>query len=117
MLAMFSSRTTLLAPVLVLLALVMRVTAYYPQGFITVPANGTAITPGEPFDFKFNTRGDYCVSSYNFTVYLFTQVPSPNMFFIGEENQFASGLYIGRYRQATSGTFIETGCLRRTWKD
>ncbi|TDL22591.1 hypothetical protein BD410DRAFT_722675 [Rickenella mellea] len=48
---------------------VLSVTAY---GTINAPANGTAIAPGASFDFSYSVHADYCVSSYNFTVWLFT---------------------------------------------
>ncbi|KIK57256.1 hypothetical protein GYMLUDRAFT_229565 [Collybiopsis luxurians FD-317 M1] len=44
---------------------------------IILPENGAKIAPGAQFAFKYNSIADYSVSSYNFTVVLFTQPPSP----------------------------------------
>ena len=64
---------------------------YFPQGTISNPANGTVIMPGQTFDFLYNPRGDYCLSSYNITVWLLTSPPSSVL------AGTATGHYFGRY--------------------
>jgi hypothetical protein len=76
--------------------------AYYPQGSITSPANGTAIQPGQPFNFTYHTRGDYCTSSFNYTVYLLTTDPATAR--LGDENVFGYGEFIGRYTSSSIGS-------------
>ncbi|KAI0043178.1 hypothetical protein FA95DRAFT_1499037 [Auriscalpium vulgare] len=51
--------------------------ADYTQGVITAPVNGTAIAPGQAFAFAYNIHGDYCISSYEFHVWLVTDSPAP----------------------------------------
>jgi len=105
---MTSQRTSIFAPLLVLLAIVAHALAYYPQGSITVPANGTKITPGQAFNFTYNIRSDYCVSSYNYTVFLFTAVPTGASLFIGPDNQVFTGHTFGRF----SGAQYPCACFR-----
>jgi hypothetical protein len=69
---------------------------YFPQGTISSPANGTAIAPGAAFDFKYNTRGDYCMSSFNFTVWLATSPPNGGF---GPETNLLTGVYLGRFSE------------------
>lgn len=64
---------------------------YFPQGTISSPVNGTVIMPGQSFDFLYNARGDYCLSSYNITVWLLTSAPSSIV------DGTATGHYFGRY--------------------
>ncbi|KAH7921322.1 hypothetical protein BV22DRAFT_1072503 [Leucogyrophana mollusca] len=63
-------------------------------GTITSPAIGTAIAPGAAFDFSYNTRADYGISSYNFTVWLWTGMPTAM-----SSQQFATGHYFGRFAE------------------
>ncbi|EIN12882.1 hypothetical protein PUNSTDRAFT_60385 [Punctularia strigosozonata HHB-11173 SS5] len=97
--------TTLLLPLLSLVNFAASTPVlterYYPQGTITSPANGTAIAPGAPFDFKYNARGDYCLSSYNFTVWLATEPPTGG---IGPDTSFMTGHYFGRFSQESYPT-------------
>ncbi|KAL0580642.1 hypothetical protein V5O48_001372 [Marasmius crinis-equi] len=44
---------------------------------IIAPANGTRIKPGVSFPFKYQSISDYGVTSYNYTVWLLTQPPTP----------------------------------------
>jgi hypothetical protein len=81
--------------------------AYYPHGYITAPLNGTALAPGQRFNFTYNVRSDYCVSSFNYTVWLFTSIPS-GLSFIGPDNQVATGAYLGRYANSNSGELSST---------
>ncbi|PAV16819.1 hypothetical protein PNOK_0688300 [Pyrrhoderma noxium] len=67
---------------------------YFPQGTISSPANGTIILPGQSFDFYYNQRGDYCLSSYNFSVWLLTSPPGSSM--IGDDSTM-TGHYFGRF--------------------
>lgn len=71
------------------------VSAYYPQGFITQPANGTHIAPGQAFNFTYNIRADYCTSSYNYTVWLLTSDPSTIT------TLAPRGKYLGRFAGAS----------------
>ena len=64
------------------------------SGFIA-PAAGTVISPGANFDFKWDTMADYGRSSYNFTVFLFTQLPTG----LPPSETWASGYYLGRYAE------------------
>ncbi|KZT41232.1 hypothetical protein SISSUDRAFT_960182, partial [Sistotremastrum suecicum HHB10207 ss-3] len=69
--------------------------AYYPQGSITVPANGTHIAPGETFNFTYNGRGDYCLSSFAYSVVLLTSPPDSLL------TLTTTGHYFGRFNSAT----------------
>ncbi|KAJ7147054.1 hypothetical protein C8R43DRAFT_890087 [Mycena crocata] len=60
---------------------------------ILLPAKGSAIAPNASFPFKYHSIADYGVSSYNFSVWLFT---SPPRFFEPSES-FAAGYHFGRY--------------------
>ncbi|KAJ3752128.1 hypothetical protein EV360DRAFT_9553, partial [Lentinula raphanica] len=42
---------------------------------IMSPANGTRIAPGQLFRFEYQSIAEYSVSSYNYTVILFTELP------------------------------------------
>ncbi|KAJ7286243.1 hypothetical protein C8J57DRAFT_1169018 [Mycena rebaudengoi] len=46
-------------------------------GTISSPVEGQKIAPGEEFDFSYNTMADYGISSYNFNVYVVTEMPTP----------------------------------------
>ncbi|KAF9267336.1 hypothetical protein L218DRAFT_894502 [Marasmius fiardii PR-910] len=63
------------------------------SGVIVKPASGTVIAPGQTFDFLYDTKADYGISSYNFDVYLFTSKPSG--FAVDED--WATGHYYGRW--------------------
>lgn len=77
------------------------------QGTITSPANGTHIAPGAAFDFLYNARGDYCISSYNYTVWLLTSSPST----IGLYSNSMTGHYFGRFSDANSGECHEVASV------
>jgi hypothetical protein len=62
-------------------------------GIIAAPANGTVIAPGASFDFHYTTRADYGISSYNYTVWLFTSLPTS----IAPSDSFATGYFFGRF--------------------
>ncbi|CCM03550.1 uncharacterized protein FIBRA_05686 [Fibroporia radiculosa] len=62
-------------------------------GTISAPAPYTVITPGGIFDFFYNINADYCKSSYAYSVYLATELPTS----MSPSNQFMSGYYFGRY--------------------
>ncbi|KAJ7147058.1 hypothetical protein C8R43DRAFT_1011686 [Mycena crocata] len=61
---------------------------------ILKPADGTHIAPGDGFDFSYSSIADYGVSSYNYTVYLFTSPPS-----LGYGENLATGHNFGRFAQ------------------
>ncbi|KAK0471547.1 hypothetical protein IW261DRAFT_1344343, partial [Armillaria novae-zelandiae] len=60
---------------------------------ITAPANGTVIMPGESFAFSYDPMADYGVSTYNYTVFLFTKLPSS----LYSSTEWSSGHYFGRF--------------------
>ncbi|KAH7912536.1 hypothetical protein BJ138DRAFT_776434 [Hygrophoropsis aurantiaca] len=62
-------------------------------GTISSPPDGSAIAPGANFDFSYNTRADYGISSYNYTVWLWSSLPG------GVSQQFATGHYFGRFSE------------------
>ncbi|KAK0448904.1 uncharacterized protein EV420DRAFT_1566089 [Desarmillaria tabescens] len=62
-------------------------------GVITAPANGTVIMPGESFAFSYDAMADYSVSTYNYTVFLFTKLPSS----LFSSTEWSSGHYFGRF--------------------
>ncbi|TFK52589.1 hypothetical protein OE88DRAFT_1421949 [Heliocybe sulcata] len=66
------------------------------QGTIVSPAPGDTISPGQAFDFKYNTMADYGSSSYNFTVFLVT---SPAQAMV-PSTEFMQGHYFGRFQEA-----------------
>ena len=79
---------------------------YYPQGTISSPANGTVIMPGQSFDFLYNQRGDYCLSSYNFSVWLLT---SPLGSTLGGDSTDMTGHYFGRFSYSSLSTYSKIG--------
>ena len=62
---------------------------------IIEPANGTRIEPGASFPFKYQSMGDYGVTSYNFTVWLFTQPPET----FQSSQIWAGGYNFGRFAE------------------
>ncbi|KAJ3773812.1 hypothetical protein FB446DRAFT_666053 [Lentinula raphanica] len=56
------------------------------------PANGTRIAPGELFRFEYQSIAEYSVSSYNYTVILFTELPKN---FVCSSTNFATGHTFG----------------------
>jgi hypothetical protein len=67
------------------------------RGLITSPANGTAIKPGQSFNFSYEAHTDYCVSSFNYTVWLLTTNPATAR--LGLDNVFGYGRFLGRFAQ------------------
>ncbi|TFY80934.1 hypothetical protein EWM64_g3080 [Hericium alpestre] len=65
----------------------------YPQGVIEAPLNGTVIRPGQAFNFTYNAHADYCISSYNFSIWVMTSTPG---MFAPSEN-FMTGYYFGLF--------------------
>ncbi|KAK7469345.1 hypothetical protein VKT23_003825 [Stygiomarasmius scandens] len=63
------------------------------SGTIVLPAEGTVINPGQAFDFSYDARGDYGVTSYNYTVFLFTSDPGS----FSPSSEFARGHFFGRF--------------------
>ncbi|KAK7048456.1 26S proteasome subunit P45, partial [Favolaschia claudopus] len=62
---------------------------------IIQPADGTHVAPGQSFPFEYQIIADYGVSSYNYTVYLFT---TPPLAFMTSQN-YGAGHYFGRFAQ------------------
>lgn len=86
---------------------------YLPQGTITSPANGTHIAPGASFAFSYAARGDYCLGSQNFTVWLLTSKDAPDsaaaLFAgingnggIGDDSNAPTGYYFGRFAYSSN---------------
>ncbi|KAI0315799.1 hypothetical protein OF83DRAFT_1130316 [Amylostereum chailletii] len=67
--------------------------ADYSPGVISAPANGTAIAPGQSFNFTYNIHGDYCTSSYDFSVWLITDTPTS----MQPSENFMNGYYFGTF--------------------
>jgi hypothetical protein len=105
---LFASLAALLLPATTL--------AYAPQGTILSPANGTVVAPGAPFAFSYDIRSDYCTSSFNYTVWLFTS--NPARFGMGADNVIGTGRFLGRFQQENyPGTYriLYRGCGCLTW--
>ncbi|KAI5121340.1 hypothetical protein M0805_000648 [Coniferiporia weirii] len=66
------------------------------QGTISQPANGTNILPGAAFDFEYTPRGDYCLLSHNYTVWVLASPPASVL------AGTASGYFFGRFSSASS---------------
>lgn len=64
-------------------------------GTISAPAAGTLITPGQSFDFSYNSHADYGISSYNYTVWLTTTPPTS----MAQSDTFMTGHYFGRFSE------------------
>ncbi|KAJ4482018.1 hypothetical protein J3R30DRAFT_3286787 [Lentinula aciculospora] len=60
---------------------------------IISPANGTRVAPGAPFAFKYQSTADYAVSSYNYTVVLYTEQPK----FFADSLDYAAGYTFGQF--------------------
>ncbi|KAJ4482011.1 hypothetical protein J3R30DRAFT_3285916 [Lentinula aciculospora] len=65
------------------------------SGTIVSPASGTVINPGDTFDFSYFARGDYGVTSLNYTVFLMTSSPTS----LAPSADFATGHYFGRFAE------------------
>ncbi|KAH8104703.1 hypothetical protein BXZ70DRAFT_922062 [Cristinia sonorae] len=65
------------------------------KGSIVKPAAGTALVPGQPFDFEYFGLADYGVSSYAYSVWLLTAdvVDKP----LTVSKAFTSGVFLGRF--------------------
>ncbi|KAJ3752120.1 hypothetical protein EV360DRAFT_55786 [Lentinula raphanica] len=65
------------------------------SGVIVSPAPGTFINPGDAFDFSYAARGDYGITSLNYTVFLLTSSPTS----LAPSADFATGHYFGRFAE------------------
>ncbi|KAF8895341.1 hypothetical protein BD779DRAFT_1466783 [Infundibulicybe gibba] len=65
------------------------------SGIILAPAQGAEIMPGSLFDFKYDARADYGISSFNYTVWLFTTPPQS----FSPADNFATGYFFGRFSE------------------
>lgn len=74
-------------------SLLLAGTALAGSGQIELPQPGTVINPGQTFNFSYSIRGDYCVSSYAFSVYLISDVPES----FTDSDVYSAGYYFGRY--------------------
>lgn len=65
------------------------------SGTIISPAKGTHIAPGAAFDFAYDSMADFGVTSYNYTVWLLTAMPTS----LAQSTNFAEGHYFGRFAE------------------
>ncbi|KAJ4472419.1 hypothetical protein C8R41DRAFT_593333 [Lentinula lateritia] len=65
------------------------------SGSIVSPVSGTVINPGDAFDFSYFARGDYGITSLNYTVFLMTSPPTS----LAPSANFATGHYFGRFAE------------------
>jgi hypothetical protein len=65
------------------------------SGIITSPASGTVINPGDSFNFSYNSRADYGITSLNYTVFLMTTSPTS----LAPSADFATGHFFGRFAE------------------
>ena len=63
------------------------------KGDIVLPHPGTHIAPGSAFNFTYEIRGDYCTSSYAYSVFLVTDTPTS----FAPSDVFMSGYFFGRF--------------------
>ncbi|KAF9067128.1 hypothetical protein BDP27DRAFT_1329308 [Rhodocollybia butyracea] len=64
-------------------------------GTISSPPNGALINPGAWFDFLYNSRADYGITSLNYTVFLVTSAPVS----LVPSAEFATGHFFGRFAE------------------
>jgi hypothetical protein len=65
-------------------------------GTIEKPTEGTVIAPGAVFDFKYNIRADYSISSYAYSVWVFTEMPAS----FAPSDVWSTGYFFGRFDEA-----------------
>lgn len=63
------------------------------KGDIILPHPGTHIAPGAAFNFSYEIRGDYCTSSYAYSVFLVTDTPTS----FAPSDVFMGGYFFGRF--------------------
>ncbi|EIM85947.1 uncharacterized protein STEHIDRAFT_26719, partial [Stereum hirsutum FP-91666 SS1] len=63
---------------------------------ISAPVEGTVIAPGQAFDFSYGIHADYCSSSYNYSVWLMTEMPQA----FSPSPTFMTGYLFGTYDAA-----------------
>ena len=85
--------TSALATALTGLALTLAPRALAAPGDISLPQPGTQIAPGASFNFSYEIRGDYCTSSYAYSVYLVTDAPTS----LQPSDIFMGGYFFGRF--------------------
>ncbi|KAJ6585371.1 hypothetical protein B0H19DRAFT_1059605 [Mycena capillaripes] len=74
------------------------------SGTIIAPADGTVIAPGETFAFSYDSMADFGISSYNYTVFLLTSVPTS----FEQSIDFAQGHYFGRFAEPNFPALIDS---------
>ncbi|KAI1793258.1 hypothetical protein LXA43DRAFT_1092811 [Ganoderma leucocontextum] len=79
-----------------LTALTLAPPALAGNGNITLPHPGTHISPGAAFNFSYEIRGDYCTSSYAYSVFLVTENPTS----FAPSDVFMGGYFFGRFDAA-----------------
>lgn len=65
------------------------------SGIIVAPRDGAHIAPGASFKFQYDGRADYGISSFNYTVWIFTSLPE----FGVSADTFATGYFFGRFSE------------------
>jgi hypothetical protein len=71
------------------------------RGTIRFPENGTAVSPGQWIPFYYASMGEYSVTSYNFTVWLYTSNPREALFTGG-----ATGISMGTWSYSSSSMYF-----------
>ena len=71
------------------------------SGTIREPVNGTLVSPGQPIPFHYVSMGEYSVTSYNFSVWLYTSDPRQGLF-TGE----ATGVSVGTWSYSSSSKHL-----------
>ena len=81
---------------------------------IDQPAAWTAIEPGAVFNFSYHAIGDYCQSSYGYSVYLVTEPPVS----MAPSQEFMCGYYSGHFDAPNyPGQSVRSQCTPRCHTD
>ena len=75
----------------------MSVNAQSTRGTIGVPANGTAVFPGQWIPFTYVSMAEYSVTSYNLSIWLYTSDPRLGLF-----NGSTTGVFLGTWSFSSS---------------
>lgn len=103
-----------------LLALALSVASLVSAQFITSPANGTSLTPGQPFVFTYEAQGGACANnagiyqSYYYAVYLLTSDPAKTSLLPGHGGQISTGRFLGRFERSISFLSSDTLLLMQS---
>ncbi|KAI0775550.1 hypothetical protein BD413DRAFT_278147 [Trametes elegans] len=92
-LSLFSTLAAVLALVSARALPVPRTNSEPTHGRIVEPAAGAHIAPGAAFNFSYDASADYCRSTYAYSVWLVTDVPSS----AAPTDIFMGGYFFGRF--------------------